>query len=281
MNDSAQQPKVCLITGANSGIGLAAAHALAKQGLRLILVCRNEQKGKAAQAEIIGRSGNSNVDLLIADMSSLSSVRSLAETVLFRYDQLDILINNAGVMNAKRRITSDGFEEQFAVHYLGPFLLTHLLLDRLKASAPARIINVSSKLHQRGSINLDDLQAEEKYSMWNTYGTSKLAVTMFTFKLAELLKDSGVTVNCLHPGVIGSNIGNTPGWIKFFMKSPEKGAETVIYLATSPEVENTTGRYFINCKESKSSAESRDAGKTENLWRATLNLVGLEAFINA
>lgn len=273
--------KLCMITGANSGIGLATAHELAKQGLHLVLVCRDEEKGKAAQSDIITQSGNGKVDLLIADISSLTSVRALADTFNSKYDRLDILINNAGVMNAKRKTTVDGHEEQFAVHYLGPFLLTHLLLEKLKSSAPARIINISSKLHSKGTINLADLQAEEQYKMWGTYGASKLAVTMFTYRLAEHLKGSGVTVNCLHPGVIGSNIGNTPAWIKWFMKSPETGAKTTVYLATSPDVANTTGQYFVNCKVAKSSDESRDPSKIEKLWKVTSELVGLEALMNS
>ena len=203
--------KICLVTGASSGIGFETAKALAKMGAHVVMACRNEAKARVAQQDIINASKNPDVDLLIVDMSSLDSVRELAQTIKKNYQRLDVLINNAGVMLSKRQLSADGYEMQYAVHHLGPFLLTHLLLDLLKASASssssARIINVSSKLHSMANIEFDNLQAEKKFGLLKTYGMSKLALLMFSYSLAERLKGSGVTVNALHPGVIGSNLG--------------------------------------------------------------------------
>ncbi|HEY9134423.1 MAG TPA: SDR family oxidoreductase, partial [Pseudomonadales bacterium] len=252
--------KICLVTGANSGIGFETAKALAKMGAHVVMACRNEAKARVAQQDIIKASKNPDVDLLIVDMSSLDSVRELAQTIKKNYQRLDVLINNAGVMLSKRQLSADGYEMQYAVHHLGPFLLTHLLLDLLKASASssssARIINVSSKLHSMANIEFDNLQAEKKFGLLKAYGMSKLALLMFTYSLAERLKGSGVTVNALHPGVIGSNLGGIPGFIKIFMKSPKRGAETSVFLASSPSVENVSGKYFSNCKPVNSSTAS-------------------------
>lgn len=271
--------KVCLLTGANSGIGFETAKALAKMGAHVVMVCRNEAKARVAQQEIINASKNPDVDLLIADMSSLDSVRELAQAVKKNYQHLDVLINNAGVMLSKRQLTVDGYEMQYAVHHLGPFLLTHLLLDLLKASvsSSARIINVSSKLHSMANIEFDNLQAERKFGLLKTYGMSKLAQLLFTYSLAERLKGSGVTVNALHPGVIGSNLGNTPGFIKVFMKSPARGAETSVFLASSPTVESVSGKYFSNCKPVHSSKASYNVEVAEKLWQLSVIQVGLNA----
>lgn len=273
--------KICLVTGANSGIGFETAKALAKMGAHVVMACRNEAKARVAQQDIINDSKNPDVDLLIVDMSSLDSVRELAQTIKKNYQRLDVLINNAGVMLAKKQLSADGYEMQYAVHQLGPFLLTHLLLDLLKASASssssARIINVSSKLHSMANIEFDNLQAEKKFGFLKTYGMSKLALLMFTYSLAERLKGSGVTVNALHPGVIGSNLGNTPGFIKIFMKSPKRGAETSVFLASSPSVENVSGKYFSNCKPVNSSKASYNAEVAEKLWQLSAQQVGLNA----
>lgn len=273
--------KICLVTGANSGIGFETAKALAKMGAHVVMACRNEAKARVAQQDIIKASKNPDVDLLIVDMSSLDSVRELAQTIKKNYQRLDVLINNAGVMLSKRQLSADGYEMQYAVHHLGPFLLTHLLLDLLKASASssssARIINVSSKLHSMANIEFDNLQAEKKFGLLKAYGMSKLALLMFTYSLAERLKGSGVTVNALHPGVIGSNLGGIPGFIKIFMKSPKRGAETSVFLASSPSVENVSGKYFSNCKPVNSSTASYNAEVAEKLWQLSAQQVGLNA----
>lgn len=273
--------KICLVTGANSGIGFETAKALAKMGAHVVMACRNEAKARVAQQDIINASKNPDVDLLIVDMSSLDSVRELAQTIKKNYQRLDVLINNAGVMLSKRQLSADGYEMQYAVHHLGPFLLTHLLLDLLKASASssssARIINVSSKLHSMANIEFDNLQAEKKFGLLKTYGMSKLALLMFSYSLAEHLKGTGVTVNALHPGVIGSNLGGIPGFIKIFMKSPKRGAETSVFLASSPSVENVSGKYFSNCKPVNSSTASYNAEVAEKLWQLSAQQVGLNA----
>lgn len=273
--------KICLVTGANSGIGFETAKALAKMGAHVVMACRNEAKARVAQQDIIKASKNPDVDLLIVDMSSLDSVRELAQTIKKNYQRLDVLINNAGVMLSKRQLSADGYEMQYAVHHLGPFLLTHLLLDLLKASASssssARIINVSSKLHSMANIEFDNLQAEKKFGLLKTYGMSKLALLMFSYSLAEHLKGTGVTVNALHPGVIGSNLGGIPGFIKIFMKSPKRGAETSVFLASSPSVENVSGKYFSNCKPVNSSTASYNAEVAEKLWQLSAQQVGLNA----
>ena len=269
--------KVCLITGANSGIGYETSKALAKMGARVVMACRNEAKAKQAQQEIIIESGNPDVDLLIADMSSLDSVRSLADTVKNKYSRLDVLINNAGIMNSVKEMSVDGYEMQYAVHQLGPFLLTHLLLDLLKASAPSRVINLSSKLHSMAKIEFDNLQAEKKFGAFKTYSMSKLAHLMFSYSLAQRLEGSGVTVNAVHPGVIGSNLGSTPGLVKIFMKSPKRGAETSVFLASSPSMAKVTGKYFIDCKPARSSKRSYDQDVADRLWELALEQTGLKS----
>ncbi len=267
--------KTCLITGANSGIGFETAKTLAQMGAQVVMVCRDPAKGREAQQTIVQASHNDKVDLLIADMSLLSSVRQLAEDVNRNYPALHVLINNAGVMLSKREITPEGYERQYAVNYLAPFLLTHLLLDKLKASQPARIVNLSSKMHSMTGLEFDNLQAEKKFGPFKTYAMSKLALTLFTYALAQRLQGSGVTVNCLHPGVIGSNIGSTPAFIKFFMKSPKKGAELPVYLASSPAVEIMNGKYFMGGKPTRSSDESYRQDLAERLWNLTLQQTGL------
>lgn len=269
--------KVCLVTGANSGIGFETAKALAKMGAHVVMVCRNEAKARVALQAIQSDSGNPDVDVLIADLSSLDAIRELARVVTKNYQRLDVLINNAGVMLTKRQLSIDGYEMQYAVHHLGPFLLTHLLLDLMKASAPSRIVNVSSKLHGMANIEFDNLQAERKFGLLKAYSMSKLAHLMFSYSLAERLKGSGVTVNALHPGVIGSNLGSTPGFVKLFMKSPQRGAETSVFLASSPTLESVSGKYFINCKPVRSSKASYDREVAENLWQLTAEQAGLDA----
>jgi NAD(P)-dependent dehydrogenase (short-subunit alcohol dehydrogenase family) len=283
--NTSMQGKICLITGANSGIGKATALGLAKMGATVVMVCRDRAKGVAAQEEIKEKSGNDAVDLLLADLSSLQAVQQLAQEYKQHYTHLHVLINNAGVNVLRRRETIDGFEMTFAVNYLAPFLLTNLLLDVLKVSAPARIINVSSGAHNDAKLNLEDLRAEQHYGFMRVYGQSKLALVMFTYELARRLQGTGVTVNCLHPGFVATNIGQSglkpvlASVAKLIISSigisPEKGAQTSLYLATSPDVEGVTGRYFVKSVPKRSSPLSYDEGLQRQLWDKSEKLVNL------
>lgn len=272
--------KICMITGANSGIGKQTAIGLADMGATIIMVCHDVAKGEAALNEIKEKTGNSSIDLLLADLSSQQAIRDLVEEFNNKYQELHVLINNAGVVLSKRHGTVDGFETQFAVNYLAPFLLTNLLLDVLKANAPARIVNVSSEVHQRATLDFNDLQSEKKYGAFLTYGRSKLALTLFTYELARRLQGSGVTVNAVHPGVVRTNLGRDMDWFsrgftKVFFKSPVKGAETSIYVASSPEIEGITGKYFANKKEKPSSKASYDEALAKRLWDVSVQLTNL------
>jgi len=277
------QGKICLVTGANSGIGKATALGLAQMGATVVMVCRDRTKGEAAQRVVKAKSGNDSVDLLLADLSSQQSIRQLAQDFKQRYTQLHVLINNAGVYNFTRRETVDELEMTFAVNVLAPFLLTNLLLDVIKASAPSRIINVSSDSHEAGYINLDDLQSKKSYRAMRTYGQSKLALILITYELARQLQGTGVTVNCLHPGFVATNIaqGNLPPIartlakfiLSFFGVSPEEGAKTSIYLASSPDVEGVTGKYFVKSVPKQSTPISYDESLQQRLWDECTKLV--------
>jgi len=275
--------KVVMITGANSGIGKAATLALAKMGATIVMIARNAEKGEAARSEIMKESQNNSVDLLLADLSSLESVRQLVTEFRKKYSKLHVLINNAGLFNQRRHVTTDGYENTFATNYLAPFLLTSLQLDLLKASAPSRIINVSSVGHYNGHINFDDLNLEKEYGGWKAYGQSKLALVLFTHELARKLKGTGVTVNAVHPGTVATNIWARPlgpaGFImalpKLFMTSPEKGAETIVYLAFSTEAKNLNGEYLEKLKVKKSSNESYDEEIAQRLWDVSAKLTRL------
>ena len=244
--------KICMITGANSGIGKATALGLAKLHASVIMVCRNKDSGEKAREEIINQTGNENVNLLFCDLSSQEQIRKLVNEFREKYQNLHVLINNAGIMLKNRSECVDGFEMNFAVHVLAPFLLTNLLLDVLKKSAPSRVIIVGSAMHKRAKIDFDDLQCEnKKYSLYKVYGVSKLAEILFTYELSRRLDGTGVTANAVHPGVVNTNLGRdqskfSQGFARAFFKSPEKGAETSIYLASSPEVEGISGKYFVN-----------------------------------
>src|SRR5881628_3612818 len=277
--------KVCLITGANSGIGKATALGLAKLDATVVIISRDKDKGEAALLEIRTRSGNKNVDSMVADLSSQDSVRELAHDFKARYKKLHVLINNAGVFLPKRVPTVDGLEATFATHHLGHFLLTNLLLDVLKASAPSRVINITSSAHRGTTIDFDDLQGEKKYSGYHAYSQSKLANVLFTYQLAKRLEGTGITVNCLHPGVVRTGFGkDVTGLMSIllrvgspFMMSPEKSARAAIYLATSPELEGVTGKHFSRGKEERSSTESYDAASAERLWDVSAKLTRLNA----
>ncbi len=275
--------KVVLVTGANSGIGRAASLALAKKGATVVMVARNKERGEAARSEIIRESQNASVDLLLADLSSLESVRQLAAEFQRKYSRLHVLINNAGLFNQRRHVTMDGYEDTFATNYLAPFLLTNLQLDLLKASAPSRIINVSSVGHYNGHINFDDLNLEKEYGGWKAYGQSKLALVLFTHELAKKLQGTGVTVNSVHPGTVATNIWSRPlgpvGFImalpKLFMTTPKQGAETIVYLASSPDASGLNGEYLEKLKVKKSSNESYNEEIAQRLWDVSTKLTRL------
>lgn len=276
--------KICIVTGANTGIGMATAEGLAKQGAHVIMACRDLDRSKPVQDQIKKASGSDTVDLLQLDLGSQDSTRAFAENFLKNYDRLDVLINNAAVVPTKRQETSDGYEAQFGVNHLGPFLLTHLLLDRLKASAPSRIVTVSSMLHVKGTINFDDLQSENSYGVMAAYQQSKLANILFTFELARRLEGTGVTANCLHPGVVSTGLyRNLPFFLKpvmkiagLFMLNPDKGAATSLYVATAPELEGVTGKYYDECAESKCSSKTRDQEVSVKLWNLSEQYTGIQ-----
>jgi NAD(P)-dependent dehydrogenase (short-subunit alcohol dehydrogenase family) len=278
------QERICLVTGASSGLGKATALGLAKQGLHVVIVCRDELKGEAAREEIIEKSGNTKVDVLFADLSKLSEVYDLAETFKQRYDHLHVLINNAGVYLKQRHVTEDDLEETMAVNYFAPFLLTNLLLEPLQASSPARVINVAGAYHRQGNIHFDNLQLSKGYTGTKANSQSQLARVLFTYELARRLSSTGVTVNCLHPGSVRTNImrdlPKSLQWLattlfrRFFI-SPERGAETILYLATSPEVENVSGKYFVNKRPVNSSKASYNTSLARQLWQQSEWLTGL------
>jgi NAD(P)-dependent dehydrogenase (short-subunit alcohol dehydrogenase family) len=285
MND-----KLYLITGATSGIGKETARALADQGARVVVGGRNAQKAEKTVAWIKAETGNEAVDYLLADFASLDAVREMAAQFRARYDRLDGLINNAGAYYATRQESADGIELTLAVNHLAHFLLTHLLLDLLRVSAPARIVNVSSVAHQRATMDFDNLEFESGYSQIGAYGRSKLCNILFTYELARRLEGSGVTANALHPGLVATNIGsnNFPVYGRPLRKlakkvinraglSAEEGAETVIYLAASPEVEGVTGRYYYKKQSVESSPLSYDEAVGRRLWEVSAALVGLMA----
>jgi retinol dehydrogenase 14 len=275
--------QICLVTGASSGLGKATALGLAKLGAQVVMVCRDDDLGEAARQDIIKQSGNENVELLVVDLSSLARVYELAEQVKHRYNQLHVLINNAGVYLRKRQVTKDDFEQTFVVNYLASFLLTNLLLELLQASAPARIITVAGAYHRRGHLHFDDLQLTQGYTGAIANNQAQLARVLFTYELARRLEGTGVTANCLHPGSVRTNIMRAmPKAAQFladtlfrpFFKSPEKGAETILYLATSPEVEAVSGKYFVNKHPVLSSRDSYNSELAKRLWRMSEGLTG-------
>lgn len=293
MTDTSMAGKICLVTGANQGIGKETALGLARMGATVVMVARDRPKGEAALAEVKARSGSANVELMIADFASLESIRALAIEFRARHSALNVLVNNAGAYNTHRSTTTDGLETTFGVNHLGYFLLTDLLLDMLKASAPSRIVSVSSTAHVGGKMNFDDLQAERTYSGMRAYGQSKLANVLFTYELARRLEGTGVTANVLHPGVVRTGFGKNNGGVvgplfavfqrvgRPFFIAPEDGAATSIYLASSPEVEGVTGKYFDKCKAVPSNAISYDQAVAKRLWDVSEALVSPTAVASA
>jgi NAD(P)-dependent dehydrogenase (short-subunit alcohol dehydrogenase family) len=280
-SDMSMRDKVCLITGATGGIGRVTAQVLAARGATVVLVSRSAQKCEAVAAGIKAATGSKEVSYIAGDLSLMSQVRGVAEQFLARFDRLDVLINNAGAVFSSRQVTSEGYEMTMALNHLNYFYLTLLLQDRLLKSAPARIVNVSSDAHKGGSIKFDDLMSEKKYSSFGAYAMSKLANVLFTYELARRLEDSGVTANALHPGFVASNFGRSNGgmWgalmpaIQLFAISPEKGAETSVHLAASPEVQGVTGKYFAKKQAVQSSQASYDLAAQRRLWELSEQLV--------
>ena len=278
--------KICLVTGASSGIGKEIAVGLASLDNRVIIVCRNAEKGELALEEIKDRSGSTSIDLLTADMSSQAEIRSLAKTIYDRYSALHILINNAGVVLSKKMLSLDGIEMTLATNHLGPFLLTNLLLDLLKKDTPARIINISSAIHKWGAIDLEDLQYEhKKYQFMKAYAQSKLLMNITSFELASRLIGTDITVNCVHPGAVKTNLGSNSAHsitvklidmaIKLLFISPKRAAKPIVDLAMSSKFTNVTGRFFMKGKLAPSKRTAFDPIQTERVWGISEDLIGL------
>lgn len=279
--------KTCIITGGNSGIGKAAAIGLAKMGARVILIVRNRFRGENAIKEIMDAAGNKNIELQLCYLSSLESIKECAENIRRYHKKIDILINNAGAYFSKRHVTKDALEATFEVNYLSRFLFTNLLLDLIAKGGGGRIINVNGEYHRRGKINFDDLQFENSYSAICAASRAKLADMLFVHELSRKLDKQHVTVNALHPGVVATNVvENDPDAsimrkviykiIKPFLSSPEKGAKTILYLASNDEIKNVTGKYFINKKVVAASLKSYDADTAKKLWLESERLAGID-----
>jgi len=286
-----------MVTGATGGLGEVVATGLALRGATVSLVCRREPAGRALQRRIQAATGNTTIDLLVADLSDQSDIRRLADQFRLRHSSLHVLINNAGAQFPTRQVSVDGIELHLAVNFLAPFLLTNLLLDRLAASAPARIVNVASEVMADARMiklggtadvpfDLEDLQSERRFTPMRAYGQAKLALVMSGYRLAGQLEGSGVTVNALHPGVVATGIVDAliPRPLRPVMRlakpflrlrTPEEGAQTIMYLATAPELASITGKYFIDGREHRSPAVSYDQLLQERLWQRSTELVGL------
>lgn len=277
--------KLCVVTGANSGIGKETARSFAADGAFVIMICRNEQRARNACQDIIEHTGNTGVQVIIADLSVQYDVRSAADKINQRFDQIDILVNNAGLIADEREETIDGIEKTLAVNHLAPFLLTNLLWDSLQKSEEARIINVSSEVHKMVAdvFDPDNLQLTENYSPMRAYGISKLCNIMFTHELAKRTENSAITTYSLHPGVVGTQLAEEAGWAtklfywigKPFMRSPKSGAATTIYLASSDEVTSKNGRYFKDKEFAEPSPIAYNDDITSQVWKRSKELTGL------
>ncbi|HLN44388.1 MAG TPA: SDR family oxidoreductase [Candidatus Sulfotelmatobacter sp.] len=283
--------KICVVTGSNSGIGKETTKSLAMMDATIVMVVRDQKRGEKAQKEIVEQTGNNNIRLMTCDLSSMASIRQFSGEFKKRYSRLDVLINNAGAVFTRRELTPEGFERTFAVNYLGPFLLTHELMDLLKSSAPSRIINVSSGLAKNGKVDIDDLQSEKpngekghSHSRSPAYDNAKLMVILFTYELASQLQNTGVTANVLMPGFAATNLGRNSGSlassILFKMVRPmqisaKRASETSVYLASSEEVKNISGRCFAKKKEVTTCPISYDETVQKQLWTKTEEILGL------
>ncbi len=272
--------KTVLVTGASSGIGKATATKLAGLGARVVMVSRTQERGIRARDDMLRAAPNASIEMIVADLSTTAAIRRLADVVHHKCPRLDVLVNNAAVLTSRRRLTPEGFEMQFFVNHLAYFLLSGLLLDVLRASEPARIVSVSSTAHSRGVIDFDDLQLAIDYRGWQAYANTKLMNILFTYQLAHRLEGTRVTANCLHPGVIHTGLmrnfssvvqaaWNVSG--RFF-KQPDDGAETPVYLASSPEVATVSGQYFKYSKPLGTSAQSYDRNIQQRLWETSERL---------
>jgi retinol dehydrogenase-12 len=275
--------KVCVITGATDGIGKEAAYDLALQGATLLLHGRDPDKGARAVAELKARSRNPAIEFLPADFGSLAAVRRLAAALMERTPHIDVLINNAGAMFVNRRVSEDGYELTFAVNHLAPFLLTHLLLDTLKSAPQARIVTTASNAHRSVALDFADLQATRKYAAMGAYGRSKLANILFTRALAKRLEGTTLTATCLHPGFVRTSIARDLGPIprgifrllSRFVRSPQQGARTLVYLASAAQVQGASGGYYIDCKLTQPAPAGQDDKAAEHLWQVSKKLVGI------
>ncbi|MCB0508037.1 MAG: SDR family oxidoreductase [Chitinophagales bacterium] len=279
--------KIVVITGSNSGIGRITATEIAKLGAQVVMVCRNEQKARAVQEDINALTGLNNCDLFLCDFSSHTSIKQFAKAFRMKYNHVDVLINNAGVILGDRKLNDEGLEMMFATNHLGPFLVTHYLLDLLKAAESARVVTVASLAHRFTNMQWDNLQAEKRFISWRQYGHTKLMNILFSNELAYLLKnDTNITSNCLHPGNINSNFGKEGNVIlKFLMTnfgfvltSPEKGAETSIYLAVSPLVNGKTGLYWYRKNPTIPSMDAISSENARRLWEISMNLCGIKEY---
>lgn len=277
------QDNVVVVTGATSGIGLVAAERLAANGARMVLVARDRARGDAALAAIGKVSPRTDHTLHLADLSRLAETKRIAAEVAAAESRIDVLINNAGALFNHRQVTADGLEMTFAVNHMAYFVLTEGLRERLAASAPARIVNTASAAHRGAKLDFDDLQSARNYRGFSVYGRSKLCNILFTRELARRLQGSGVTANCLHPGFVATRFGDASGGIvgsligvaKRFAITPEKGAETIVHLASAPEVAQATGGYFAKCRPATPTREAQDDASARRLWAASAELAGL------
>jgi len=270
MND-----QTVIVTGANSGVGLATVVELARQGATVVMACRSPERGEQALRQALERGGSSKVELMLCDLGSLDSIRAFASAFQARYPRLDVLINNAGVVSLKRQTTRDGFELQLGTNHLGPFLLTLLLRESLQAAPQGRVVNLSSDAHRVGSIRWEDPHLTRGYSVWRAYAQSKLANILFTKGLAYRLRGTPLTANCVHPGAVATRLGvdretgfgqTVTRLLKPFFLTPEQGADTSVYLATSDAVKGVSGEYFYRRAPGKLSARAEDREAIERLW---------------
>jgi retinol dehydrogenase 12 len=279
------QGKVVVITGATSGIGQVAAEKLAAMGARIVMVARNRARAEATLTRLKKDSPNQEHTVHYADLSLLKEMKRVAAEIAAAEPRIDVLINNAGAIFGSRRLTADGLELTFALNHVAYFVVTHGLRDRLLASAPARVVNTASDAHRGNRLDFDDLQSARDYSAFKVYGRTKLCNVLFTRELARRLQGTGVTANSFHPGFVNTRFGDESGGAhaygirlaKAFALSPEKGAETLIYLASSPEVEKVTGEYFYKCRPTPPSREAQDDAVARRLWEETARLAGVSA----